>query len=110
LGTLIICIGFEKIVLWCDRVNFKTWMEIVESFLKLLLINHYGFGMSSSTCLKVAMISMSLVFIDFIKGDATNFISTIQTKDLRLGQCGCTFLINIDLIKHICASKGMNMN
>ncbi len=85
-------------------------MEIVESFLKLLLINHYGFGMSSSTCLKVAMISMSLVFIDFIRGDATNFISTIQTKDHRLGQCGCTFLINIDLIKHICASKGMNMN
>jgi hypothetical protein len=43
----------------CDRVNSKTRMEIVESFLKLLLINHYGFGISSSTCLKVAMISMS---------------------------------------------------
>jgi hypothetical protein len=43
----------------CGRVNSKTRMKIVKSFKKLLLTNHYGFGMSSSTCLKVAMISMS---------------------------------------------------
>jgi hypothetical protein len=46
------------------------------------------------------------LFIDFIRGDATNSILTIQAKDCGLGKCVCTFLINTDLIKHICASKG----
>jgi hypothetical protein len=58
----------------------------------------------------INVLNKSSFFVDFIRGDATNSISTIQAKDCGLGECGCTFLINIDLIKHICASKGMKMN
>ncbi len=51
----------------------------------------------------INVLEKSSLFVDFIRGDATNSTSTIQAKDPGLGECGCTFLIDTNLVKHICA-------
>jgi hypothetical protein len=52
------CTIVGKIVQLLSNCNFKIKMTIGQSFLKLLLTNHYGFGMSFLAFPTVIMTSM----------------------------------------------------